>query len=75
VNDTAKEPADVHCLEIAVHRIEHPRGDGMGRALTLECRASGLAVLLDDPADVSALIDDLQKALRWLDENPKWIPE
>jgi hypothetical protein len=54
--------------ELLVEWIEHPRGDGMGRALTLECKASGLTVVMDDPVAVRALIDELVRALSWLDE-------
>ncbi len=57
------------CPELLVDRIEHPRGDGMGRALVLECKASGLTLVLDDPASVRALIDDLVRALSWLDDS------
>jgi len=57
------------CPELLVEWIEHPRGDGMGRALTLECKTSGLTIVLDDPAAVRALIDELVRALSWLDES------
>jgi hypothetical protein len=57
------------CPELLVERIEHPRGDGMGRALTLECKASGLTIVMDDPAAVRALIDELVRALSWIDES------
>jgi hypothetical protein len=56
--------------ELSVHRIEHPRGDGMGRAITIECRGSGLSALLADPKEVRALIAELQKALLWLNGEP-----
>jgi hypothetical protein len=55
--------------ELRVEWIEHPRGDGMGRALALECKASGLTIVLDDPASVRALIDELVRALSWFDES------
>ncbi len=56
--------------ELSVNRIEHPRGDGMGRAITVECRGSGLSALLDDPEEVRALVGELQKALLWLSDEP-----
>ena len=55
--------------ELLVEWIEHPRGDGMGRALALESKNSGLTIVLDDPAAVRALIDELVRALSWLDES------
>jgi len=45
--------ADVRCTGIRVNRIEHPRGDGLGRALVLDCRAGELTLLFDDPAGSS----------------------
>ena len=59
---------------LAVECFEHPRGDGMGRALALESRASGLSVLIDDPAEVRTLIAELVRALAWLDEELEALP-
>jgi hypothetical protein len=63
--------ADVRCTGIRVNRIEHPRGDGLGRALVLDCRAGELTLLFDDPAEVVSLIHDLAGGLAWITERSR----
>ena len=63
--------ADVRCTGIRVNRIEHPRGDGLGRALVLDCRAGELTLLFDDPAEVVSLIHDLTGGLAWITERSR----
>ncbi len=55
-------------VDLAVERIDQPRGDGLGRALVVESRPKGLSVILDDPGDVRALTQDLESGLAWLEE-------
>ena len=57
-------------LDLTVARIDQPRGDGMGRALVVESKLWQVSVLLDDPEELRALIDELQSGLDWLAEPP-----
>jgi len=57
--------------EICVIRIEHARGDGLGRALVLDCHEGSLSLLFDDPADVCSLIDQLSQGLGWMTERSR----
>jgi hypothetical protein len=56
--------------DLTVARIDQPRGDGMGRALVVESKSWQVSVLLDDPEELRALIDELQSGLDWLAEPP-----
>ena len=57
-------------LDLTVARIDQARGDGMGRALVMESKLWQVSVLLDDPEELRALIDELQSGLDWLAEPP-----
>lgn len=65
--------AETYCTDIRVDRIEHARGDGLGRALVLDCRGSGgeLSILFDDPAELRQLIEDLSGGVAWLTERSR----
>jgi len=63
--------AEVRCAEIRVDRIEHARGDGLGRALVLDCRGGALSILVDDPAELRALIDELSRGVTWITERSR----
>jgi hypothetical protein len=56
---------------ICVERIEHPRGDGLGRALVVDCLGGALVILLDDAAEVCDLIGDLTRGLAWMTERSR----
>lgn len=58
-------------LDLTLARIDQPRGDGMGRALVLESKLWQLSILMDNPAELRALIDELQSGLDWLAEPPE----
>jgi len=58
-------------LDICVARIDHPRGDGLGRALVLDCRGGSLVLLFDDPAEVCTLIAQLSDGLAWMTERSR----
>jgi hypothetical protein len=60
--------------EICVVRIEHPRGDGLGRALVLDCHGGSLTLLFDDPAQLCALIEQLSQGLAWMTERSRDLP-
>ena len=57
--------------EICVTRIEHARGDGLGRALILDCRSGSLMLLFDDPAELCGLIAQLTEGLAWVTERSR----
>jgi hypothetical protein len=57
--------------EICVTRIEHPRGDGLGRALVLDCRGGSLMLLFDDPSELCTLIAQLTEGLAWVTERSR----
>jgi hypothetical protein len=57
--------------EICVTRIEHPRGDGMGRALVVDCCGGSVVLLFDDPAQLRGLIDELSGGLAWITERSR----
>ena len=59
---------------ICVQRIEHARGDGLGRALVLDCLGGSLVILFDDPAELCELIDDLTRGLAWVTERSRDAP-
>jgi hypothetical protein len=69
--------AETHCTDIRVDRIEHARGDGLGRALVLDCRGGGggLSLLLDDPAELRRLIEDLSRGVAWITERSRDLLE
>ena len=56
---------------ICVERIEHPRGDGLGRALVIDCLGGSLVLLLDDPAELRDLIGELTRGLAWVTERSR----
>jgi hypothetical protein len=56
---------------ICVERIEHARGDGLGRALVIDCLGGSLVILLDDPAELCDLIGDLTRGLAWVTERSR----
>jgi len=56
---------------ICVERIEHPRGDGLGRALVLDCLGGSLVILLDDPSELCDLIGELTRGLAWVTERSR----
>lgn len=56
---------------ICVQRIEHARGDGLGRALVIDCLGGSLVILLDDPAELCDLIGDLTRGLAWVTERSR----
>jgi len=60
--------------EICVIRIEHARGDGLGRALVLDCHEGSLSLLFDEPADLCSLIDELSRGLAWMTERSRDLP-
>jgi hypothetical protein len=57
--------------EICVTRIDHPRGDGLGRALILDCRSGSLMLLFDDPTELCLLIQQLSEGLAWVTERSR----
>jgi hypothetical protein len=60
---------------ICVLRIDHPRGDGLGRALVLDCVGGSLAILFDDPAELRDLIGELTRGLAWVTERSRDLLE
>ena len=56
---------------ICVQRIEHPRGDGLGRALVLDCLGGSLVILFDDPGELCDLIGELTRGLAWVTERSR----
>jgi hypothetical protein len=63
--------AETRCAEIRVDRIEHARGDGLGRALVLDCHGGSLTLLFDDPGDLRDLIAQLTTGLAWVTERSR----
>jgi hypothetical protein len=58
-------------VPICVQRIEHPRGDGLGRALVLDCLGGSLVILLDDPTEICHLVGELTTGLAWVTERSR----
>jgi hypothetical protein len=56
---------------ICIQRIEHARGDGLGRALVVDCLGGSLVILLDDPAELCDLIGELTRGLAWITERSR----
>ena len=63
--------AQTRCTEIRVQRIDHPRGDGLGRALVLDCHGGALTLLFDDPGELWILIEQLSDGLDWVTERSR----